>query len=115
MNKTTTYENPRKDGDEEPPQPREVELVRDPQMGFGFVAGSEKPVIVRFVTEGGPNENKLMPGDQIMKINGEDVMRSPREHVIELISRSCKQTVTLLVCQPHTNNTTRKSALLTAA
>ncbi|XP_035225334.1 uncharacterized protein LOC118197886 isoform X2 [Stegodyphus dumicola] len=114
MNKTTTYENPRKDGDEEPPQPREVELVRDPQMGFGFVAGSEKPVIVRFVTEGGPNENKLMPGDQIMKINGEDVMRSPREHVIELI-RSCKQTVTLLVCQPHTNNTTRKSALLTAA
>lgn len=113
-NKTTTYENPRKDHEEEPPQPREVELIRDPQMGFGFVAGSEKPVIVRFVTEGGPNEHKLMPGDQIMKINGEDVMRSPREHVIELI-RSCKQTVTLLVCQPITNNTTRKSALLTAA
>ncbi|GIX71676.1 FERM and PDZ domain-containing protein 4 [Caerostris extrusa] len=113
-NRTTTYENPRKDGDEEPPQPREVQLVRDAQMGFGFVAGSEKPVIVRFVTEGGPNEHKLMPGDQIMKINGEDVMRSPREHVIELI-RSCKQTVNLLVCQPQTNNTTRKSALLTAA
>ncbi|XP_042903053.1 FERM and PDZ domain-containing protein 4 isoform X2 [Parasteatoda tepidariorum] len=113
-NKTTTYENPRKETDDEPPQPREVELIRDPQMGFGFVAGSEKPVIVRFVTEGGPNEHKLMPGDQIMKINGEDVLRSPREHVIELI-RSCKQTVTLLVCQPHTNNTTRKSALLTAA
>ncbi|KAF8789631.1 FERM and PDZ domain-containing protein 4 [Argiope bruennichi] len=113
-NRTTTYENPRKDGDEEPPQPREVQLVRDAQMGFGFVAGSEKPVIVRFVTEGGPNEHKLMPGDQIMKINGEDVMRAPREHVIELI-RSCKQTVTLLVCQPQTNNTTRKSALLTAA
>ncbi|CAL1275502.1 unnamed protein product, partial [Larinioides sclopetarius] len=113
-NRTTTYENPRKDGDEEPPQPREVQLIRDAQMGFGFVAGSEKPVIVRFVTEGGPNEHKLMPGDQIMKINGEDVMRAPREHVIELI-RSCKQTVTLLVCQPQTNNTTRKSALLTAA
>lgn len=113
-NKTSTYENPRKEGEEEPPQPREVELIRDPQMGFGFVAGSEKPVIVRFVTEGGPNEHKLMPGDQIMKINGEDVMKSPREHVIELI-RSCKQTVTLLVCQPITNNSTRKSALLTAA
>ena len=35
-----------------PPQPREVELTRDPNIGFGFVAGSEKPVIVRFVTEG---------------------------------------------------------------
>ncbi|GFT38986.1 uncharacterized protein TNCV_3690781 [Trichonephila clavipes] len=52
VNKTTTTEDPRKDSDEEPPQPRDVELVRDPQKGFGFVAGSEKPVIVRFVTEG---------------------------------------------------------------
>ncbi|GIY20812.1 FERM and PDZ domain-containing protein 4 [Caerostris extrusa] len=42
---------PRKDSDEEPPLPRDIELVRDPQKGFGFVAGSEKPVIVRFVTE----------------------------------------------------------------
>ncbi|KAG8177838.1 hypothetical protein JTE90_007605 [Oedothorax gibbosus] len=118
-NRTTTNESPvrrRGDGgdDEEEESPREVTLVRDPHNGFGFVAGSEKPVIVRFVTEGGPNEKKLMPGDQILKINGEDVMRSPREHVIELI-RSCKQTVNLLVCQPQTNNTTRKSALLTAA
>ena len=29
------------------PQMREVALDRHPQMGFGFVAGSEKPVIVR--------------------------------------------------------------------
>ncbi|XP_054722782.1 FERM and PDZ domain-containing protein 4-like [Uloborus diversus] len=113
--KTTSYERPSVGEDEgQPPQPRLVQLIRDPQMGFGFVAGSEKPVIVRFVTEGGPNEQKLMPGDQILQINGEDVRKSPRERVIELI-RSCKQTVTLLVCQPQTNNTTRKSALLTAA
>ena len=39
-------------GSETSPQPREVELTRDPDIGFGFVAGSEKPVIVRFVTEG---------------------------------------------------------------
>ena len=52
MNKTTTYEDPRKEVFEEPPKPREVELFRDTEMGFGFVAGSEKPVIVRFVTEG---------------------------------------------------------------
>lgn len=115
VSKTTTYEDPRKDYEEEPPpSPREVELFRDPQLGFGFVAGSERPVIVRFVTEGGPSEHKLQPGDQILGINGEDVKSAPREHVIELV-KSCQQSVKLVVCQPHTNNTTRKSALLTAA
>lgn len=49
LNKTTTYEDPRKDWGDEPPQPREVELTRHPELGFGFVAGSEKPVIVRYV------------------------------------------------------------------
>ncbi|KAG8185472.1 hypothetical protein JTE90_019731 [Oedothorax gibbosus] len=114
VNKTTTMEDPRKDNDEEPPLPRDVELTRDPQKGFGFVAGSEKPVIVRFVTEAGPSEGKLLPGDQILQINDEDVLKSPRERVIELV-RSCKHSVKLRVCQPITNNTTRKSALLTAA
>lgn len=52
LSKSTTYEDPRKDVVDEPPKPREVDLIRDSDMGFGFVAGSEKPVIVRFVTEG---------------------------------------------------------------
>ena len=50
INKTSTYEDPRKWGSteaEEVPEPREVELDRHPELGFGFVAGSEKPVIVR--------------------------------------------------------------------
>ena len=50
LNKTTTYEDPRKWGPIEPeeiPEPRTVTLKRDPELGFGFVAGSEKPVIVR--------------------------------------------------------------------
>jgi hypothetical protein len=51
LNKTTTYEDPRKDWTEEPPQPRQVELKRHPELGFGFVAGSEKPVIVRYDLE----------------------------------------------------------------
>lgn len=113
-NKTTTYEDPRKEVVEEPPQPRDVELFRDAEMGFGFVAGSEKPVIVRFVTDGGPSVDKLLPGDQILKINGEDVKKAPREHVIELV-RSCKHSVLLTVCQPHSSNSMRKSALLSAA
>jgi hypothetical protein len=52
LNKTTTYEDPRKDWTEEPPQPRQVELTRHPELGFGFVAGSEKPVIVRYGFKG---------------------------------------------------------------
>ena len=51
LNKTTTYEDPRKWGTIEPdevPEPRNVSLERDSEMGFGFVAGSEKPVIVRY-------------------------------------------------------------------
>lgn len=35
-----------------PPTPRNVEMRRDPVLGFGFVAGSEKPVVVRSVTPG---------------------------------------------------------------
>lgn len=34
------------------PAPRKVEMKRDPILGFGFVAGSEKPVVVRSVTPG---------------------------------------------------------------
>lgn len=35
-----------------PPAPRTVAMRRDPVLGFGFVAGSEKPVVVRSVTPG---------------------------------------------------------------
>lgn len=60
LNKTTTFERPQRYGyDELPPKPRTVVLYRNPSMGFGFVAGSEKPVIVRFVTEGGPSVGKV--------------------------------------------------------
>ena len=52
LNKTTTYEDPRKwlpIDPEDIPEPRIVDLTRDQELGFGFVAGSEKPVIVRYV------------------------------------------------------------------
>ncbi|KAF2359462.1 FERM N-terminal [Trinorchestia longiramus] len=115
LNKTTTYSDPRKDDPlEDPPKPRTVTLSRHQEMGFGFVAGSEKPVIVRFVTEGGPSEDLLLPGDQVLEINGEDVKKAPRDHVIQLV-RSCKETVTLTVTQPPLDNSARKSALLSAA
>lgn len=57
----------------------------------------------RFVTEGGPSVDKLMPGDQIWQIGGEDVKTAPRDQVIQRV-RSCQQQVTLLVCQPPLDN-----------
>lgn len=61
VNKTTTYETPvYRSGENLPkPKPRTVVLERSSSLGFGFVAGSEKPVIVRFVTEGGPSANEV--------------------------------------------------------
>jgi len=65
---------------------RQVTIRRDPIYGFGFVACSERPVVVRSVRPGGPSEDKLLAGDQIMAINEEDVSEAPRERFIELIS-----------------------------
>ncbi|XP_043315192.1 FERM and PDZ domain-containing protein 4 isoform X4 [Cervus canadensis] len=94
-----------------PPAPRRVEMRRDPVLGFGFVAGSEKPVVVRSVTPGGPSEGKLIPGDQIVMINDEAVSAAPRERVIDLV-RSCKESILLTVIQPYPSP---KSAFISAA
>ncbi|XP_053333507.1 FERM and PDZ domain-containing protein 4-like isoform X3 [Clarias gariepinus] len=94
-----------------PPAPRRVEMWRDPVLGFGFVAGSEKPVVVRSVTPGGPSEGKLIPGDEIIMINEEEVAAVPRERVIDLV-RSCKESIFLTVVQPYPSP---KSAFISAA
>ncbi|KAJ8349908.1 hypothetical protein SKAU_G00250380 [Synaphobranchus kaupii] len=94
-----------------PPPPRKVDMRRDPVLGFGFVAGSEKPVVVRSVTPGGPSEGKLVPGDQIIMINDEAVSTAPRERVIDLV-RSCKESIVLTVVQPYPSP---KSAFISAA
>ncbi|XP_051564339.1 FERM and PDZ domain-containing protein 4-like isoform X2 [Myxocyprinus asiaticus] len=86
-------------------------MRRDPVLGFGFVAGSEKPVVVRSVTPGGPSEGKLIPGDEIVMINDEAVSSAPRERVIDLV-RSCKESIILTVVQPYP---LPKSAFISAA
>lgn len=60
LNKTTTYEVPIcSQYDSKPPEPRLVVLNRCQKNGFGFVAGSERPVIVRYVTPDGPSVNHV--------------------------------------------------------
>ncbi|KAF6090420.1 FERM and PDZ domain containing 3 [Phyllostomus discolor] len=90
---------------------RQVTIHRDPIYGFGFVADSERPVVVRSVRPGGPAEDKLLTGDQIVAINEEDVSEAPRERFIELI-RSTKEFVVLTVLHTHQSP---KSAFISAA
>jgi len=54
-------------------------------LGFGFVAGSEKPVVIRSVIPNGPSYDKLFANDQILKVNGKDVRDAPQAEVISLI------------------------------
>ncbi|XP_017278220.1 FERM and PDZ domain-containing protein 4 isoform X2 [Kryptolebias marmoratus] len=112
FSQSSSLEEVRLDGDKfVPPAPRKVDMRRDPVLGFGFVAGSEKPVVVRSVTPGGPSEGKLIPGDEIMMINDEQVSSAPRERVIDLV-RSCKESILLTVIQPYPSP---KSAFISAA
>uniref|UniRef100_A0A8D2J2U8 FERM and PDZ domain-containing protein 4 n=1 Tax=Varanus komodoensis TaxID=61221 RepID=A0A8D2J2U8_VARKO len=112
ITQSATFDDPRLDSCQiTPPAPRKVEMRRDPVLGFGFVAGSEKPVVVRSVTPGGPSEGKLIPGDQIIMINDEPVNTAPRERVIDLV-RSCKESILLTVIQPYPSP---KSAFISAA
>ncbi|XP_021177519.2 FERM and PDZ domain-containing protein 4 isoform X3 [Fundulus heteroclitus] len=112
VSQSNSLEEVRLEGDKfVPPAPRKVEMRRDPVLGFGFVAGSEKPVVVRSVTPGGPSEGKLIPGDEIIMINDEPVSSAPRERVIDLV-RSCKESIVLSVVQPYPSP---KSAFISAA
>uniref|UniRef100_A0A8C3AAN2 FERM and PDZ domain containing 3 n=1 Tax=Cyclopterus lumpus TaxID=8103 RepID=A0A8C3AAN2_CYCLU len=94
-----------------PASARQVTIQRHPTQGFGFIAGSQRPVIVRSVSADGPSFGKLFPGDQILAINEETVSDAPRERVIDLVRR-CKDTIVLTVLQPHQSP---KSAFISAA
>ncbi|KAM9513497.1 FERM and PDZ domain-containing protein 3 isoform 2-T2 [Salvelinus alpinus] len=90
---------------------RQVCIQRHPSQGFGFIAGSQRPVIVRSVSADGPSIGKLLPGDQILAINEEVVSEASRERVIDLV-RCCKDSIVLTVLQPHQSP---KSAFISAA
>ncbi|KAM6976586.1 FERM and PDZ domain-containing protein 3 [Aplochiton taeniatus] len=94
-----------------PGSARQVCIQRHPSQGFGFIAGSQRPVIVRSVSTDGPSIGKLLSGDQILAINEEPVSDAPRERVIDLVRR-CKDSIVLTVLQPHQSP---KSAFISAA
>lgn len=98
LNQKCTFEKPVKGNCLIKSKQRSVYIEKDRTFGYGFVAGSENPVIVRFITEDGPSFGILEPGDEILSINGKDVKQAPREDVIEII-RSL-ESIQMVVSQP---------------
>uniref|UniRef100_A0A914RP29 PDZ domain-containing protein n=1 Tax=Parascaris equorum TaxID=6256 RepID=A0A914RP29_PAREQ len=93
LTRETTYEDPRQTASR-----RTVHLYRDPKCGYGFVAASQRPVVVQFVSPAGPSSGKLFVNDQILSVNGIDVGDADKEKVVDLIRKSSTQ-LTLIVSQ----------------
>lgn len=84
-----------------------MELVRAAGKGdFGFVAGGQKPMTVLTVDEGGPSEGLLLPGDQIVEVNGLDTTNLGPSTVFDLL-RNTGGTLRLTVRQPPQPGSTR--------
>ncbi|VDM55814.1 unnamed protein product [Angiostrongylus costaricensis] len=81
----------------------EVELVKKPGRGLGLsIVGrkNEPGVYVSEVVKGGAAEadNRLMTGDQILAVNGQDVANSMQEDVAAML-KTCVGRVCLKVCR----------------
>eukprot|EP00118_Oscarella_pearsei_P000372 m.4788 g.4788 ORF g.4788 m.4788 type:complete len:1453 (+) comp11287_c0_seq1:97-4455(+) len=92
---------------------KEIRLERSVELGFGFIAGSEKPVIIRSVLPGGPAEGKLSADDCIININDKNVEFASNSEVISVI-KHCKEALCLTV-RPKTSGIkkAKKSSLVT--
>ncbi|XP_053558686.1 FERM and PDZ domain-containing protein 1 [Bombina bombina] len=77
---------------------------------YGFDISRNPPLTITAVTAGSPAEGKLFPGDQILRINNENVENIPIEQAADLVRDSADSlTVTVL-----RNTSSPKSSFLTA-
>lgn len=79
--------------------PREYTIQRSTHFGYGFVAGSETPSIVKFIQPNGPSHQRLLQGDIITAVNGINVSNVPGKEIINMIQLS-KDQITIQVVQP---------------
>ncbi|XP_029921096.1 FERM and PDZ domain-containing protein 1 isoform X2 [Myripristis murdjan] len=74
-----------------------VQIHRDPNLNsHGLTLSSQTPILVQDVTSGGPADGRLVPGDQLVKINNVAVDDLTPEQAAEII-RECQDTVTMTV------------------
>ncbi|KAM3864671.1 uncharacterized protein frmpd1a [Diretmus argenteus] len=74
-----------------------VQIHRNPNLNsHGLTLSSQTPILVQDVTPGGPADGRLVPGDQLVKINNVAVDDLTPEQAAEII-RECQDTVTMTV------------------
>ncbi|XP_029295394.1 FERM and PDZ domain-containing protein 1 [Cottoperca gobio] len=74
-----------------------LQIQRDPDLNsHGLTLSSQTPILVHEVTPGGPADGRLVPGDQLVKINNIAVDDLTPEQAAEII-RECQDTLTMTV------------------
>ncbi|XP_018111979.1 FERM and PDZ domain-containing protein 1 isoform X2 [Xenopus laevis] len=88
-----------------------VVIEKDLLLGnYGFDISRNPPLTVTAVTTGSPAEGKILPGDQILRINGENVENMPAEQAANIVRESV-DSITMTVLR---NTSSPKSSFLTA-
>ncbi|KAI3352758.1 hypothetical protein L3Q82_019338 [Scortum barcoo] len=74
-----------------------VQIPRDPSLNsHGLTLSSQTPILVQEVTPGGPADGRLIPGDQLVKINNVAIDDLTPEQAAEII-RECQDLLTMTV------------------
>ncbi|KAM4751318.1 uncharacterized protein frmpd1a [Anableps anableps] len=74
-----------------------VQIQKDPDLNsHGLTLSTQIPILVQEVTTGGPADGRLVPGDQLVKINNVAVDDLTPEQAAEII-RECQDTLTMTV------------------
>ncbi|KAA8594474.1 hypothetical protein FQN60_011609 [Etheostoma spectabile] len=74
-----------------------VQIQRDPNLNsHGLTLSTQTPILVQDVTPGGPADGRLVPGDQLVKINNIAVDDLTPEQAAEII-RECQDMLTMTV------------------
>ncbi|XP_044046566.1 FERM and PDZ domain-containing protein 1 [Siniperca chuatsi] len=74
-----------------------VQIQRDPSLNsHGLTLSSQSPILVQEITPGGPADGRLVPGDQLVKINNIAVDDLTPEQAAEII-RECQDPLTMTV------------------
>ncbi|KAG5270445.1 hypothetical protein AALO_G00192710 [Alosa alosa] len=88
-----------------------VEIIRDEVLdSHGFSISTKQPLLVRDVIAGGPADGRILPGDQLLKVNNTPVEDLPPDQVQEMIGDS-QESITVTVLR---HMSVPKSSLMTA-
>ncbi|XP_077574546.1 FERM and PDZ domain-containing protein 1-like [Stigmatopora nigra] len=74
-----------------------VLIQQDPKLkSHGLTLSSQTPILVQDVTQGGPADGRLIPGDQVVKINNVAVDDLTPEQAAEII-RECQDSLSVTI------------------